>query len=317
MDPLAEVLALLRLENQTFFHRQLVKPWGLAVPAQNEYMPVYIVQGASCYLTLAGTNGSVLVEDGDIICLPQGGSHRWQDDLTSVVEPLVVQPVEEGLYKYAVPVPSALRSAPNVTTTFLFAGGFHVTSGLAQPMRAALGTSIHVRPHQEACQQWVSSVVALLCMETRMGQPGSQTAIARLMDVLFIHLIRERLAQHRQAGQPCNGGFLSVMFDPDLSKAVGLIHQQPEHGWTVAELASVVGLSRTAFATRFSAIAGIPPLSYVRQWRMLKATDLLAHSATPLAEIAEHIGYDSVAAFSSAFKREIGVAPGTYRQQRR
>jgi AraC-like DNA-binding protein len=105
-----------------------------------------------------------------------------------------------------------------------------------------------------------------------------------------------------------------VLADRQLAPALEQIHQRPDHPWTVAELASQVGMSRTAFAMRFTRVAGIPPLTYLRRWRALKATDLLGRGDVTLAEVAAHVGYDSEAAFAKAFKRELGVAPGAYRQ---
>jgi AraC family transcriptional regulator, alkane utilization regulator len=93
-----------------------------------------------------------------------------------------------------------------------------------------------------------------------------------------------------------------------------LMHQQPEHLWTVAALAARVRMSRTGFAVRFRTLAGVAPLEYLRQWRMQKASDFLRQGDEPLEAIAERIGYESSAAFSKAFKREMGLPPGLYRK---
>jgi AraC-like DNA-binding protein len=103
--------------------------------------------------------------------------------------------------------------------------------------------------------------------------------------------------------------------DEQIGKALTLIHARPNYSWTVAELASQVGMSRSAFSSRFSMLVGVPPLTYVTRWRMHKAGDIMREGKVSMAEIARSVGYESEVAFSKAFKRETGVAPGTYRRQ--
>ena len=101
-----------------------------------------------------------------------------------------------------------------------------------------------------------------------------------------------------------------ALIDPQIGKALEVIHQQPDYPWTVAELAARVSMSRTGFAVRFTTMAGIAPLEYVRKWRMQKASDFLRQGEEPLEDIAGRVGYESSAAFSKAFKREMGLPPG-------
>ena len=107
---------------------------------------------------------------------------------------------------------------------------------------------------------------------------------------------------------------LRALVDPDIWKALALMHQRPHHPWTVAELARGVGMSRTGFAVRFKEKAGVSPLDYLTQWRMQKAGDLLRQGEENVEEIALRVGYESGAAFSKAFKREMGFPPGSYRR---
>jgi AraC-like DNA-binding protein len=96
-----------------------------------------------------------------------------------------------------------------------------------------------------------------------------------------------------------------------------LIHDKPAATFTVAGLAQAVGMSRSAFASLFTRLVGEPPLHYVARWRMLKAAQLLKEDKQTLAEVANAVGYESEAAFSKAFKRWSGQAPGSYRRDRR
>jgi AraC-like DNA-binding protein len=94
------------------------------------------------------------------------------------------------------------------------------------------------------------------------------------------------------------------------------MHEQIEHAWSVAALASEVGMSRSAFALRFKQVVGQSPLEYLTHRRMYRASRLLQEGDRKLIEIANALGYDSGAAFNKAFKRVLGITPGEYRQHR-
>ena len=103
--------------------------------------------------------------------------------------------------------------------------------------------------------------------------------------------------------------------DKMLAKAIKAIHQSPEYPWTLDELASVAGLSRTTFASRFKEMLSITPLNYMTQWRMQIARQSLKESDASVIDIAEQVGYQSEAAFSRVFKKQFGIAPVAYRKQ--
>ncbi|MFD0571360.1 helix-turn-helix transcriptional regulator [Kitasatospora gansuensis] len=110
-------------------------------------------------------------------------------------------------------------------------------------------------------------------------------------------------------------GWAAALGDPAISAALDAIHRTPEAPWTVETLATRGGLSRAAFAKRFSATVGRPPLGYLTWWRLTTAARLLRESDSPLGVVAERVGYGSEFAFANAFKREYGIAPGRYRRQ--
>jgi AraC-like DNA-binding protein len=129
--------------------------------------------------------------------------------------------------------------------------------------------------------------------------------------VVFVQLLRawvERLP----TGE---GGWLGAMRDPQIGAALGLIHREPQRPWTIAALAAAVGSSRSPFAARFSSLVGEPPLAYLTRWRMQSATAMLSDGGLTVSEIAERVGYDSVPAFSKAFKRRLGSSPSSWRRR--
>jgi transcriptional regulator GlxA family with amidase domain len=158
-------------------------------------------------------------------------------------------------------------------------------------------------------QDWLQSTLRLMAHEARALRPGGETVITRLADVLVIQTIRAWLDQAPEA----HAGWLGAMRDPQVGQAINLIHRAPGQEWTVARLAHEVAMSRSAFAARFTVLVGEPPIQYVTRWRMHVAPALLDARTASLAEVAEKLGYRSEAAFSRAFKRETGIAPGAAR----
>jgi AraC-like DNA-binding protein len=139
---------------------------------------------------------------------------------------------------------------------------------------------------------------------------GSETIITRLIDVMFVEAVRAWLKDQPEG----SAGWLGALRDPPIGTALGLIHKAPEKQWTVPSLAAQVGMSRSPFAARFTALVGQAPMSYLKRWRLQLAARLLQNQALSLSSIAEQVGYESAAAFSRVFKREFGVAPGQYRR---
>jgi AraC-like DNA-binding protein len=98
-------------------------------------------------------------------------------------------------------------------------------------------------------------------------------------------------------------GWLGALQDPKIGRAIIQIHRDPAHAWTVAALAREAGMSRSAFAARFTELVGEPAMQYVTRWRMYEAVDLLSEEDATVAELTSRLGYRSEAAFSCAFNR--------------
>ena len=141
---------------------------------------------------------------------------------------------------------------------------------------------------------------------------GSSIAISRLTELLFVQSIRFHLMQEGSDAVPSN--WLKGAADQYIGQALGLMHTSPGFHWTVASLAEKIGMSRSAFALRFKEMTNTTPLEYLTSWRMHKAEQLITNGTSGLAEIATAVGYESESAFSKAFKREKGTAPGVYRR---
>lgn len=149
----------------------------------------------------------------------------------------------------------------------------------------------------------------LVRAEVTGSAPGRQVVLDRLLDVLLVVALRAWFARD-EADAP---RWYVALSDPLIGRALRMIHAAPAAGWTVAALAEAVGMSRAAFARRFTALVEQPPLAYVTEWRMALAADLLARPETTVAAAARQVGYADAFGFSAAFKRVRGVSPSTVR----
>ena len=158
---------------------------------------------------------------------------------------------------------------------------------------------------------WLESSLSLLIDESVSGRPGFQTIAERVADIVFVQAVRDHIAS-----LPTNGsGWLRGLTDPQIARALSLVHGRPGEAWTVASLARAVALSRTGFAHRFRALVGSSVMEYVTARRMHVAAGMLARSREALPEIASEVGYESEVSFSKAFRRWAGLPPGQYRRR--
>jgi transcriptional regulator GlxA family with amidase domain len=102
-----------------------------------------------------------------------------------------------------------------------------------------------------------------------------------------------------------------------VGKSLALLHSRAHHSWTIAELASEVGVSRSALVARFTRYLSDSPMAYLTGWRLRLAAQALTSTPKGVADIAAAVGYESEAAFNRAFKRAFGLPPARYRRQSR
>ncbi len=156
----------------------------------------------------------------------------------------------------------------------------------------------------------IGTTLDFISSETASRKPGAETVITRLSDILFIQAVRA-YANTVSDEQP---NWFAAATDPQIGEAIANIHRTPQSPWTVGQLAIISGMSRSAFASRFTRLVGEPPLRYLSRWRMHKAIEMIQENRLTTAEIASLVGYESEAAFSKAFKKWNGLGPGAYRR---
>jgi AraC-like DNA-binding protein len=189
--------------------------------------------------------------------------------------------------------------------------GFLGSEAQHNPVLAALPAVLKLDVRHTAAAGWIESSFHFAASEVASGRVGSATILSKLSELLFVEAVR-----HYIASLPSDRrGWLAGLRDPYVGRALALLHARLAHAWTAEELAREVGLSRSAFAERFTTIIGDPPLRYLALWRMQLAAQRLTESHLPISQIAFEIGYESETAFNRAFKREFGAPPAAWRRQ--
>jgi AraC-like DNA-binding protein len=153
----------------------------------------------------------------------------------------------------------------------------------------------------------------MLAAELEGAEPGAKTVVDRLVDVLFVHIVRAWLATHEDE----RASWLAALVDTEVAAAISCLHRDPARQWSVESLAAEVGLSRPTLARRFTKRVGESPLAYLARWRLQLAARRLQDTSESLATVGRSVAYSSEFAFSRAFSRAHGMPPGRYRAAHR
>jgi AraC-like DNA-binding protein len=184
---------------------------------------------------------------------------------------------------------------------------------LCGPILESLPPMLKVNVRTDRAGQWLEHSILHLLEEATSNRAGSDAMLAKLSEALFVDTVRRHVA-----GLPDQStGWLAGARDPVVGRSLALLHKRPEHAWTVAELATSVGVSRSALVARFTRYLSDPPMAYLTGWRLRLAAQALTSSPRGVADVAAAVGYESEAAFNRAFKRAFGVPPAQYRRQTR
>ncbi|WP_031069042.1 AraC family transcriptional regulator [Streptomyces sp. NRRL WC-3742] len=308
MDILSEALASMRTAHPSSVRTEGSAPWSLRLP------PVlgagfHVVLYGTCWLLPApgATWQPVALSQGDVVFLRDGGGHVLADHPdTPPVDALACR-VDAGL-----PI-GTLGLGGGGARASLLCGNYHLDQGRPHPMVGQLPALIHLETRHGRHPE-LASAVQLLGAELENPRIGSAGIVPALIDALLLYILRAWV-EDRPAATAV--GWAAALRDSAVAPALSAIHESPAVPWTVESLAGRAGLSRAAFARRFTSMVGEPPMAYLTRWRMTTAARLLRESEAPLTAVAARTGYGSEYAFAKAFKREFGQAPGGYRREAR
>ncbi|MGH9137701.1 MAG: AraC family transcriptional regulator [Acidimicrobiales bacterium] len=188
--------------------------------------------------------------------------------------------------------------------TVLLTGTYEGHSEVSQRMLDALPGLVVLR-----ADDWDAPLVELLSRDIVKDDPGQEVVLDRLLDLLLIAVVRAWFSRHDTAAP----AWWRADADPIVGRALRLLYNQPAEPWTIATLASAVGVSRASLARRFSDLVGEPPMSFLTSWRLALAADLLREPGSTIGAVAQRVGYGSPFALSTAFKRVYGVSPKQHR----
>lgn len=312
MDVLSDVIAVMRTgqPRSACVHRHA--PWG------QRYTPVpgagfqVILQG-SCWLIPAARE-PIALSAGDVVFFPHGGTHGLADSLSTPLSEHVCDPSDGAQSEQdylSLPARQPHQHGRPATTVTL-CGAYQLDPGRAHPLLTDLPDIVYL-PARLGNYGELRAAVDLLAGEVDHRRPGTDAIVPALLDTLLLYILRVWFEQ--QSTRSAATGWAAALRDPAIAAALDSIHHDPAAPWTVERLAIQAGLSRAAFARRFTALTGQPPLTYLTWWRMTIAARLLRNSDAPLNSLAKQVGYTSEFAFAAAFKRQYSTAPGRYRQQ--
>jgi AraC-like DNA-binding protein len=308
MDVLSNVLSVTNLATHVLGSREFIAPWGIHVDAQAS-ASVHIVKRGACWLKRA--DGEIIrLNAGDVVLLATGEAHSLSSDR----EMRDLEPYQEAVARSQGAVVPPRRGIADVAIepTVLQCAGYQFSQEAAHPLLSLLPPVIRLPADQTQSDSELQTLLRLIGQEIGRREAGSELVVPRLIDALFVYILRAWLRDQPEG----TGGWLGALRDPQIRKALTLIHDSPQAPWTVESLARSVAMSRAAFAKRFADLVGEPPLAYVTRWRMDLAAKLLRESMEPVSRIAGRVGYISETAFAKAFRRRRKVAPGQYRYGR-
>jgi len=304
VDPLGEALHFLRMSGVFYCRSEFTEPWGLALPPFKACMMFHVVTAGQCWLEVKGAKRRLL-RPGDLALVPHGEGHRIVSEPGVAAAKLFDLPRELISDRYEI-----LRHGGGGASTMVICGVVRFDHPAAQQLIQLLPRQIGVDAWSAPEMEWLQSTLRFMAIEARELRAGGETVITRLADILVIQAIRSWIASDPAA----QTGWLGALRDKQIGRAIALVHRDPARNWTVASLATTVGMSRSAFAARFTALVGEPAMHYVTRWKMHAALMCLKEDDAPLSAMASRFGYESEAAFSRAFKRFIGVSPGGARR---
>jgi AraC family transcriptional regulator, alkane utilization regulator len=317
-DVLSDILHLIRFSGAITLRPELSAPWAIQSLPPNDFakavqaptkhlLPFHIMAKGSCWIQ-AIDGPTACLSQGDIIIFPHGDCHILGDHLDQ--EPV---PVTQLLPEPPWTKPLTMKYGGGGESCQLVCGFLQCEEMLLHPFLKTLPSLIHVQPSAEPTTPLLEMGVRYIIQETETFRSGSMCSITRLVELMFIEILRNYMQNLPEQG----AGWLAALKDPLIGQALEWIHADPVHAWTVPELAKKIGMSRSALAARFSHLVGESPMKYLTYWRLQLAARQLQDTNESIGKIACQVGYESEAAFNRAFKRNVGVPPGVWRDGRR
>ena len=320
MDSLSSVLKSIRLEGAVFLDAEFTAPWCMRgrygmtsvkqqlAGAEHVVLFHFLAEGA-CHVRLAEGGEAIQVRPGDLILFPQDDRHLMGSDLH--LAPLEADNLIDAATSVAAnPAFVPIRHGGGGAATRFVCGYLACSRSLCRPLFEALPRVLRIELGDGPAAGLVRELLRVGVRESSESRPGAQSTLAKLAELMFVEAMRRHVESLPAEGH----GWLAALRDTQIGRALALLHDAPEHAWTVDELARQVALSRSVLATRFVSLVGESPMHYLTRWRLSLAARALRSGDEALSRVAERSGYETDAAFSRAFKREFGLPPTAWRK---
>jgi AraC-like DNA-binding protein len=307
MDALSEALRGVRITGTLFLNGELSAPWGVSSPQIASLVLFHLVTEGRATARLPGADG-VTLEAGDIVVFPTGSAHElWNGAVPVLVDatPLIPKILAGEL--------RTERGGGGGAITRLICGYFGCEPATERLLLAGLPPMFTVNIRRDGTGAWLESAIRHSVNLVDSGLPGRRALLSKLTEALFV----ETLSRYMEDLPPERTGWLAAARDDVVGKALACLHRDPARAWSLDDLAREAGASRTVLVEGFGRLLGVPPLAYLTRWRLQRAATLLETTEHTVLRIAIEVGYESEAAFSRAFKREMGEPPARYRRGKR
>ena len=104
-----------------------------------------------------------------------------------------------------------------------------------------------------------------------------------------------------------------VQLYKQLSRAMDAIHSCSGDELSLEMLSKAACLSKYHFLRLFRSAYGFSPHQYIQQLRIERARTILSRTDTPVADLADLLGFVNSQSFSRLFSQRVGVSPSRYR----
>jgi AraC-like DNA-binding protein len=319
VDAFSQILTGIKLHGAVYFTAEFSAPWGvssapssamtaLLSPGALHLMLYHLVVEGSASIELAD-GFSLELQAGDVVVLPRCEPHHMSSG-KAALRPYPNYGISTKLQARDL---TPLRAGGGGQLTRFVCGYMTCDPYACRPLMEGLPSVFKVNLRSDRAGRWLESSILHLVEEASSAQMGSEAMLAKLSETLVIDTLRRYIA-----GLPEHQlGWLAGTRDPIVGKSLGLLHSRIAHPWTIAELASQAGTSRSALVERFTRYLSEPPIAYLTRYRLEVAAQALERTSKPVAEIAADVGYESEAAFNRVFKRTYATPPGRYRKDSR
>jgi AraC-like DNA-binding protein len=298
MDVISDVLDTMRFSGNVFMHTNFAGKWGAQFTDVN--MPVFhCVLFGSCWFGVESEDATFDVMElnaGDVAFLPRGRTHFIANSpQTKPVERTIVP----GKYCITTDIPD------DEADVRVLCGVFLPVENFEHPLFLTLPEHIKARfADDDNNASWGSHAAYAIDTAISLDAPGIGPLIDNLYMVLFIQIL-----QQHYAGNHSTNNFFCSRNAPRIYAVLEAIHKNPEHEWTLDNMAELSHFSRSAFTSNFRDTVGMSPMAYLLSWRMNLARSLIRTTGLPLKVIAKRVGYRTQAGLNKAFKQYFGVAP--------